>query len=170
MSSQSALASTVTNAIDAFNRKEGEIASLLIIPLTVVVIYEVIMRYIFDAPTIWGFELTTFLYGVHYMLGLSYTQVYGGHVKVDVVISRFSSRTQAGINIFTSLVFFMPVMTALTIWSFKYGITSTMGLEHDSTSWAPPIYPLKLIMAISFFFLLLQGIGDLIKNIRALKA
>jgi TRAP-type mannitol/chloroaromatic compound transport system permease small subunit len=169
MSSQSTLASTVTNAIDAFNRKEGDIASLLIVPLTVVVIFEVIMRYIFDAPTIWAFELTTFLYGIHYMLGLAYTQVYGGHVKVDVVTSRFSSRTQAGINIFTSLVFFLPVMIALTIWSFKYGITSTIELEHDSTSWAPAIYPVKLIMAISFLFLLLQGIGDLIKNIRALK-
>jgi TRAP-type mannitol/chloroaromatic compound transport system permease small subunit len=169
-SPQSTLLDVVPYGISAFNRKGGEIAALLIIPLTAVVIYEVIMRYVFDAPTIWGFELTTFLYGIHYMLGLAYTQVYGGHVKVDVITTRFSSKTQATINIFTSLVIFMPVMTALTIWSFKYAIASTELLERNSTSWAPPIYPFKLIMAISFLFLLLQGISDLLQNIKALKA
>jgi TRAP-type mannitol/chloroaromatic compound transport system permease small subunit len=169
MSPQSTLLDVVPNGISTFNRKGGEIAALLIIPLTVVVIYEVIMRYVFDAPTIWGFELTTFVYGVHYMLGLAYTQAYGGHVKVDVVTTRFPSKKQAAINIFTSLVIFMPVMTALTIWSFKYAIASTAELERNSTSWAPPIYPFKLIMAISFLFLLLQGISDLLQNIKALK-
>jgi TRAP-type mannitol/chloroaromatic compound transport system permease small subunit len=170
MSSQSTLLDVIPERIDAFSRKEGEIASLLMIPLTLVVIYEVIMRYVFDAPTIWGFELTTLLYGIHYMLGLAYTQVHGGHVKVDVVLARFPGRTQAVVNIFTSIVIFLPVMTALTIWSFKYAFTSFAGLEHSSTSWAPPIYPFKFIMAVSFLFLLIQGISDLLKNIKALKA
>jgi len=70
----------ISSAIDSFNRKEGEWCALLIIPLTLVVIYEVIMRYVFDAPTIWGFEATTFIYGVHFMLGLAYTDVTDGNV------------------------------------------------------------------------------------------
>ena len=47
----------------------AKVSSLLVLPLLLVVIYEVIMRYVFNAPTIWGFEATTFLYGIHYMLG-----------------------------------------------------------------------------------------------------
>jgi TRAP-type mannitol/chloroaromatic compound transport system permease small subunit len=169
-SSKSILFDIIPKGIDAFSRKEGEIGALLIVPLTVVVIYEVIMRYVFDAPTIWGFELTAFLYGIHYMLGLSYTQVHGGHVKVDVLITRFSTRTQAIINIITNLGIFIPVMSLLTIWSFKYAYTSTVELEHNSTSWAPPIYPLKIIMALSFLFLFIQGVSDLLKEIRTLRA
>jgi TRAP-type mannitol/chloroaromatic compound transport system permease small subunit len=169
-SSRSNLLDLIPKGIDTFNRKEGEIGALLIVPLTIVVIYEVIMRYIFDAPTIWGFELTTFLYGIHYMLGLSYTQVHGGHVKVDVLTTRFSTRTQAIINIITNLGIFLPVFSLLTIWSFKYAYTSTVELEHNSTSWGPPIYPIKIIMALSFLFLFIQGVSELLKDIRSLRA
>ena len=93
--------STISNAIDRFNDKEGEITSMLIYPLLVIVIYEVFMRYVFNAPTSWGFEATTFLYGVHYMFGLAYTDVHDGHVKVDIFTARMSKRLQAIIGIFT---------------------------------------------------------------------
>jgi TRAP-type mannitol/chloroaromatic compound transport system permease small subunit len=160
----------ISAAIDVFNRKEGEWSSLLIIPLTVVVIYEVIMRYVFNAPTVWGFEATTFIYGVHFMLGLAYTAVCDGHVKVDIFTSRAKSRTQAILVILTNLVIFLPVFTCMTIWSWKYAITSTLEHELNSTSWAPPIWPFKLIMAIAFSFLLIQGISTVLKSINSLRS
>jgi TRAP-type mannitol/chloroaromatic compound transport system permease small subunit len=160
----------ISSAIDVFNRKQGEWTSLLIIPLTVVVIFEVIMRYVFNAPTVWGFEATTFLYGVHFMLGLAYTAVCDGHVKVDIFTSRAKSRTQAILVILTNLVIFLPVFTCMTIWSWKYAITSTSQLELNSTSWAPPIWPFKLIMAIAFSFLLIQGISTVLKAINSLRS
>jgi TRAP-type mannitol/chloroaromatic compound transport system permease small subunit len=69
---------------------------LLALPLLVVVVYEVVMRYAFNAPTTWGFEATTFLYGVHYMLGLAYCDVYGGHVRVDIFTSRMPQKASGG--------------------------------------------------------------------------
>lgn len=162
--------SAISRAIDAFNKKEGEVASLLALPLLVVVIYEVFMRYAFNAPTTWGFEATTFLYGIHYMFGYAYTDVLDGHVKVDIFTARMSPRAQAILGIITNVVIFLPVMTCLTIWCFKFGITSLKGLEVNSTSWAPPIYPFKLIMAVCFLFLLLQGISNLIKHVQTLSA
>jgi TRAP-type mannitol/chloroaromatic compound transport system permease small subunit len=160
----------ISSAIDAFNRKEGEWSALLIIPLTIVVIYEVIMRYVFNAPTVWGFEATTFIYGVHFMLGLAYTAVHDGHVKVDIFTSRAKSRTQVVLVILTNLVIFLPVFTCMTIWSWKYAITSTLQHELNSTSWAPPIWPFKLIMAIAFSFLLIQGISTVLKAIDSLRS
>jgi TRAP-type mannitol/chloroaromatic compound transport system permease small subunit len=128
----------ISSAIDAFSRKEGEWSALLIIPLTIIVIYEVIMRYVFDAPTIWGFEATTFIYGVHFMLGLAYTHVTDGHVKVDIFTGRAKPRTQAVLAILTNLFIFLPVFTCMTIWAWKFAITSTVQHELNSTSWAPP--------------------------------
>ncbi len=159
---------TIQKTIESFSNKQGEWTSLLIIPLLIVVIYEVCMRYLFNAPTIWGFETTTFLYGMHYMFGLSYTDVTGGHVKVDIFTSRASSKVQTILSILTTLVMFLPVMLCMTIWSFKFALTSIEGLELNSTSWAPPIYPFKSIMALTFLFLLLQGIANLIRDIRVL--
>ncbi len=159
----------IAKAIDTFSEKQGNISALLGIPLLLVVIYEVIMRYVFDAPTTWGFELTTFIYGVHYMLGLSYSDVLGGHVKVDIFTSRLSRRGQALMGVLTGAVFFFPVMVPLTIWSWKYAWVSTLRHELNSTSWAPPIYPIKSLMALAFTFLLLQGIANILQNIQVLR-
>ncbi len=159
----------LSKAIDGYSQKQGEATSLLALPLLVVVLYEVFMRYLFNAPTIWGFEVTTFLYGIHYMFGLSYTDVTGGHVKVDIFSSRASRKTQAGLNIFSTLVFFLPVMTCLTIWSIKFAQTSVAGGELNSTSWAPAIWPFKIIMAFTLLVLVLQGVSNLIREIQVLR-
>lgn len=159
----------VSNAIDTFNIKQGEFSALLALPLLLVVVYEVVMRYAFNAPTTWGFEATTFLYGIHYMLGLAYCDVLGGHVKVDIFTARLPQKPQGVIGIATNLAFFMPVMVLMTIASWKYALTSIAGRELNATSWAPPIYPIKTLMAIAFSFLLIQGFSNLIHNIRVLQ-
>ncbi len=159
----------LSNAIDTFNIKQGEVSSLLVLPLLGVVVYEVVMRYAFNAPTTWGFEMTTFLYGIHYMLGLAYCDVLSGHVRVDIFTSRLPSRTQAVFGVVTNLLFFMPVMIYLTIASWKYALTSIAGRELNPTSWAPPIYPIKTLMAVAITFLLIQGVSNLIHNFRVLQ-
>ncbi len=160
--------SKLADGIDRLNLWQGKITSMLIIPLLLVVLYEVFMRYGFNSPTIWGFEATAFLYGMHYMFGLAYTDVKKGHVQVDIFTSLAPKKIQAAISALTTLVFFLPVMTCMTIWSTKFAIYSVQGLEKNSTSWAPPIYPFKMIMALCFFLLLLQGVSNLIRDLQAL--
>lgn len=160
---------SVSENLERLTKKEGELASFLIYPLLIIVVYEVFMRYVFNSPTTWGFEATTFLYGLHYMFGFAYTDVHDGHVKVDIFTARASEKTQTLIRIITNLIFFMPVMIFMTLWSFKFAYISTMGLEVNSTSWAPPIWPLKILMAFCFLFLLLQGIANLLKDINLFK-
>ena len=160
---------SVSKHLEQISRKEGEITSFIIYPLLAVVAFEVFMRYAFNSPTNWGFEATTFLYGLHYMFGLAYTDVYDGHVRVDIFTALTSQKTQARIKIITNLAFFMPVMIFMTLWSAKFAYVSFQGLEVNSTSWAPPIWPLKILMALCFLFLLLQGIANLIKDINSLK-
>ena len=160
--------SKLAKGIDTFSTKQGEITSMLILPLLGVVIYEVIMRYGFNAPTTWGFEATAFLYGMHYMFGISYTDVKKGHVQVDIFTSLAPKKVQAAISTLTTIIFFMPVMIFMTWAAGKFAWTSVIQLEHNSTSWAPPIYPFKVVMAICFLFLLLQGISNLIHDLQTL--
>lgn len=158
--------SKIAKGIDTFSTKQGEFTSMLIIPLLGVVMYEVLMRYGFNAPTVWGFEMTGFLYGMHYMFGLSYTDVRKGHVRVDIFTSMASKKGQAVVSALTTLVFFMPVMVCMTIASYKYAYSSVEVLERNSTSWAPSIWPIKIVMALCFLFLLLQGIANLIHDLQ----
>jgi TRAP-type mannitol/chloroaromatic compound transport system permease small subunit len=161
---------SISNRLTAFSQKEGEVASLLVYPLLFVVVYEVFMRYVFNSPTTWGFEATTFLYGLHFMFGNAYTDVNDAHVKVDIFTAMMSGKRQTIIKIVSNIVFFMPVMGCLTIWSFIFAYNSTMGQEVNPTSWAPPIWPLKILMAVCFLFLLLQGVANLLNDINRLKS
>jgi len=160
--------SKLAKGIDTFTTKQGEITSMLILPLLGVVIYEVIMRYGFNAPTTWGFEATAFLYGMHYMFGISYTDVKKGHVQVDIFSSLAPKKVRAALGALTTLILFLPVMICMTVSASKFAISSVEGLERNSTSWAPIIYPFKIIMALCFAMLLLQGISNLIKDLQVL--
>lgn len=146
----------------------GEWTSLLILPLLFVVIFEVIMRYVFNAPTIWAFEMTSFLYGMHFMFGIAYTDVTKGHVRVDIFLIRASKKRQALLNIITNLIMFLPVFVCLVIWTSGFAYTSVIGQEKNWTSWAPYIYPFKVIMALTIFFTLLQGVSNLIRDLKIL--
>lgn len=156
---------TTANSITQFNRKAGEWFSLLMLPMLFVAVYEVFMRYVFNAPTIWGFELTIIIYGIHFILGYSYTDAYDGHVRVDVFSNRLRPRNKAILEIITLLVIFFPFMTLMTIFAAKFALLSTSMRELASTSWAPPIWPVKLLMFVGFVLLWLQGLSNLLRNL-----
>ena len=155
---------TFDSMICQVNEKIGSVGALLILPMIAVIIYEVAMRYIFAAPTSWAFEVTTFIYGVHYILGISYTQLHKGHVAIDIFEARLPTKKRAILSIITSLVIFFPTFTCMTFFSWRYALDSWKNWEHLSTSWAPPIYPYKTLMAIGFSLLLIQMIAKLIQD------
>jgi TRAP-type mannitol/chloroaromatic compound transport system permease small subunit len=154
--------------INSLNEKVGLYNSFLTIPLVMVVVYEVIMRYAFNSPTVWAFEATTLIYGTHFMLGLAFTHKHDGHVAIDVVESRLAPKSRTILRIITNLVFFIPTVGMLATWSVIYAATSWQNWENASTSWAPPLYPFKTIMAIGFILLFLQGIAKLLADFRTL--
>jgi TRAP-type mannitol/chloroaromatic compound transport system permease small subunit len=158
----------IIRGIDFLVEKQGQLTSFLIVPLLFIVLYEVLMRYAFNAPTVWGFEATAFAYGLHYMLGLSFMEHAEGHVRVDIVTSRFSPKTQAVIMILGYLFIFMPVYVLMTWGAIKFAHTATITNELNSTSWAPRIWPYKILMALSFLLLVVQGLSTMLKNLQNL--
>lgn len=159
----------IDGAIDALNEKIGYYGSLLVLPLIGVVCWEVLMRYGFDAPTSWAFELTVFLYGVHYSLALAFAHKHNTHVSIDVFEARLQERPRTKLRIITNLGLFIPTIGLLTYYSCALALTSWQQWEHASSSWAPAVYPYKTLMAIGFVLFLLQGVAKLIQDIRSLK-
>lgn len=160
----------IARAIDALNEKTGLYSSYLILPLIGAVIYEVFMRYVFNAPTSWGFEMTTFLYGMHYMLGLGDAHRTNTHVCIDIFESKMRPKNRTILRIITNLVLFMPVMGCMAIWSIKYAITSWAMFEHASSSWSPAVYPYKTVMAVGFVLFFLAGVAKLLQDFNSLRS
>ena len=161
---------TISRAIDALNEKIGLYSSYLVLPLIGVVVYEVFMRYAFNAPTSWAFEMTVFVYGVHFMLALGDTHRANGHVQIDIFESRLKPMNRTRLRIITNLFLFIPTMGCMMIWSVKYAITSWSMFEHASSSWAPAIYPYKTIMAIGFVLFFLAGVSKLLQDFSTLRS
>jgi TRAP-type mannitol/chloroaromatic compound transport system permease small subunit len=159
----------VIKSIDTFQDWFGFFVSLLIIPMTGVVVYEVMMRYVFHSPTTWGFELTTFIYGLHFTLGLGYTLLHNGHVKVDVFVTMMNKKKQHVVALLTTLVMLLPTFVMLSLSCIDFAWTSIRNLEHSWTSWGPPIYPLKSLMALGIMLFVLQGVSSLLKDVQYLR-
>lgn len=155
----------ISRRIDNFIKAEGNLTSHLIIPLLFVVVYEVFNRYVLNAPTVWAFEVTMFIYGMHYMFGISYMDHFDGHVKVDVFVARLPFKARKAVKIFSFLVISLPVTLGVFWWTALFAYQSTIDLEVNWTSFAPPIWPFKIVVSVGFLLLFIQGISNLLKTI-----
>lgn len=156
---------SLTRLIDRIVDKQAEFFSLAMVVLVLLMCYEVVRRYFFNAPTIWGLELTTFIFGVHFVMGFSYTELYDGHVRVDIFSSKLPPKAQQLIHIVLTLCITLPLVALLGVWAWDNAATSTRLAEKLSSAWAPPIWPVKLLMALGFTLLFLQVLSNLIKRI-----
>lgn len=127
-------------------------------------VYEVAMRYFFNNPTKWVWETNGFLLCVYVALGGGYTLLIRGHVKVDLVYDRLSTRTKSIVDLVSSLFMFV-FLGLLLVQGFKMGLFSLHILEHSPTIFRPPIYPFKLILVFGIFLFLLQGVANFVRNI-----
>jgi TRAP-type mannitol/chloroaromatic compound transport system permease small subunit len=156
---------TLLHIMDSISEWSGRIFVWLIIPLTVVVLYEVISRRFFGSPHIWATEVTNFIYGPHFMLVAAYTLLYKSHVSIDIIYGRFSPRTRGILDIFTYLVFFFPFCTIVFYQGIVFAQTS-WSIGETSESAALRIVPLiKTVIPVTFGLILIQGLANFIRGI-----
>ena len=159
---------TLLKGFDWVSEWTGRIFVWLIIPLTVLVVFEVISRRVFNAPHIWATEVTNYIYGPHFMLVAAFTLLYKSHVSIDIIYGRFSPRTRGILDIITYLVFFFPFCIIVFHQGIVFAQTS-WSIGETSESAALRIVPLiKSVIPFSFGLLLLQGLANFIRSIMQL--
>jgi TRAP-type mannitol/chloroaromatic compound transport system permease small subunit len=129
-----------------------------------------VARHFFSAPTIWAFDVTYMLYGAHFMLGTAYTLMRIGHVRTDMLYQNWSVRRQAWVDGIGYLFLFFPAM----IFLFRYGGQEAwhswqIGETSDASPWRPIVYPFKAVIPVTAVLLLVQGIGELMKSVYAIR-
>ena len=153
--------------VGKLNEWTGKVFSFYLAFLTAVLVYEVVSRYIFNAPTIWAHEAGGLLFLVGSMLGGGYCLLLEAHVRVDVLYSRFSPRVQAITNIV-----FTPAMLLICyvlLWYGWKGALSSVGYrETSSTLWAPPLYHVKVLVAVGVVLFTLQVLAKIIRDVHTI--
>jgi TRAP-type mannitol/chloroaromatic compound transport system permease small subunit len=156
------------NVIDKFTDTTGTWIAWLNVPLVAVVAYEVALRYLFNAPTIWSFDMTYMLYGTIFMLGAAYALHKGAHIRTDFFFEKWSIRTKGVIDSVAYLVFFFPsiVIFGWVGWTeawYSLGIMETS----EQTPWRPILWPFKMVVPLACLLLVIQGVSETIKSLYA---
>jgi len=153
----------VVRIIDTTSEWTGKMVSFLIVFAMLVLLYEIVSRYVFHAPTLWAHEVSHHFYGAHFMLGAAYALLHQMHVRTDVIVGRLSPRAQAVVASIASLVFFYFI--GLLLWNGGLmAWTSILRNEHVTSVFRSPLWPAKLTIPIGAFLLFMQGIADFIRN------
>ena len=154
--------------IDKFTDTTGVWVAWLNMPLVLAVAYEVIARYVFNAPTIWSFDVTYMLYGTIFMLGAAYALLKGAHIRTDFFYEKWSDRTRGMVDSISYIVFFFPsIIMLLAASGSEAWYAFTINETSEQTPWRPILWPFKAVVPLTCVLLLLQGVSELIKSFYA---
>ena len=129
-------------------------------------VYEVIMAYVFNAPTLWNFDFSMQMYGAILMMSGAYCLATESHVRGDVIYRLFKPRTQGWIDLTLYFIFFFPGVLALTFYGYDY---AALAWKIKETSWSSPaqiqIYMVKALIPAAGVTLIIQGISEVFRSI-----
>lgn len=129
-----------------------------------ILIYEVSMRYVFNAPTIWVYELCGIFYGVFFLLGGAYAELYGAHIRVDFFYAKYSTRTKAVVSLLAQGLFYLFV-GALMVVGAQGTWDSIIHMDHTDSLWGPPVWPKKLFVFLGALFFILQMFTNTVSDL-----
>lgn len=163
--SPSLFALRLVAAIDKTNSFFGKGVALLILPMMFALVYEVVARYFFDAPTIWAGDVALILYGIYFMMASPYCLKMGGHIRTDFLYSHWSIKTKGLVDTITYILLYFPVHALFLEIACKYFYKSFFQNETMiSSPWMPIVWPMKLAIPVSIFLMLLQGVSEVTKS------
>ncbi len=150
--------------VEAVNRVVGRGAMYLIVVMVGILIYSAVMRNGFNRPPLWTVEMGQFLLVAYYMLGGAWTLQLDSHVRMDLLYDRWSLRGRAFADSITAvcLIGYLLVMLwgglSSTAYALEYG-------QRASSAWRPPLAPIKIIMTLGIFMMLLQALAFFFRDL-----
>jgi len=156
--------------IDQLSKTVGHAFAWCIVILTLGTCYEVVVRYVFDDPTSWAFDMSYIMYGAVFYMAGAYTLSRGGHVRADMFYRLLSPKRQAAIELTLYVLFFFPGILALVVAGGAYGFESMRLREVSVNSPAGvPIWPLKMMIQFGAGLIALQGFAEVLRCLVCLR-
>ncbi len=160
----------VIRTIDSTNEKIGALSSWLVIALIVIILIEVIARYVFNSPTSWAFDSMRLIGGAVIVLGWAYAQLHSSHIRVDIFYSYLPVRWKALVDILGSVLFFFPLFGALTWLVISHTIKGFIktGQLLPLQSWYSPSSLYGVVFMIGLCLTCLQFAAQLARDVYTL--
>ena len=150
--------------VEAVNYRVGRFALYLIFLMIGILIVSAASRSFFNIPFSWAIELAQFTLAAYYLLGGAYTLQNNAHVRMDLLYERWSVKKRAFADSITAfcLIFYLGVLLyggySSTSYALQYG-------QKNYSAWAPYMSPIKIIMTVGIFLMLLQAIAQFFRDL-----
>ena len=156
----------VIGVIDAINNHWGVFVGFFVIPIALVMFYEVIARYIFNSPTVWANQLAQLIFGGFIVMGGAYALLYNAHTRMDLVFTHLpNDRVRAIVDLVTSSLFFF-FCGLLLYYSLPHCWNLAItGARVHSLLWHVVVWPTYLCLPLAVFLLLLQGLAKFVRDL-----
>lgn len=149
--------------IDKANDKVGQVVYLVLIPLTVVTMTEVIARYVFNSPTMWAWDVNLQAFGIVILLSGGYVLLHGRHVRIEALTPYIPQTARLVIELLAMLLIMW--VAAILIWQGTIaGWDAFVARETTSSTWAPPIFHIKMLFPVAGLLLLSQSLANFIRT------
>ncbi len=151
--------------IDALNEKIGLAISWALLAAVLICSGNALVRYLMNTSSNAWLEIQWYLFGAIFLLASSYTLKRNEHVRIDVIVGRFSKRTQVWVDIFGFVFFLLPATLLILYFAVPFAMESIRNQEVSSNAGGLILWPAKVLIPIGFLLLTLQGVSELIKRI-----
>lgn len=155
---------SLSRLIDKFNELVGRWVAWLVLAAVLISAGNAIVRKVFSNSSNAFLEVQWYLFAAVFMLAAGYTLMRQEHVRIDVVLHRFSKRTQIAIDIFGILFFLMPFVAVVMYMSVPLVISAYNSGEMSSNAGGLIRWPVYAMLPLGLLFLGIQGISELIKR------
>ena len=159
----------LSRGVDWLNSLIGKYVIWLILASTVISGVNAVVRKAFNYSSNGFLEVQWYLFAAAFLLAAGYTLLQGEHVKVDVVVSRLSKRTQIWIDVFGFIFFLTPVCLVILWYGIPFFIQGYTSNEMSSNAGGLLRWPVYLMMPLGFGLLMLQGFSEAIKRLAFLQ-
>lgn len=151
--------------IDFINEKVGKAVTWLVLFAVLISAGNAMVRYGLNTSSNAWLEVQWYAFAAIFLLASPYTLLRNEHIRIDVIIGKFSRRTQTWVDVFGTMFFLLP-MTLVIMWlSFPMVLDSFNRMEQSSDAGGLIRWPVKVLIPIGFFLLSAQGISELLKRI-----
>ena len=158
-----------SSGVDRLNTWLSKYVIWLILAATLVSAINALVRKIFNTSSNAFLEIQWYFFAASFLLAAGYTLLNNEHVKIDVIYSRFSRRTQTLIDIFGFSVFLLPMCTAILWFGFPFFLKGFISNEMSSNAGGLIRWPVYAMLPLGFGLLWLQGLSELIKRVAFLQ-
>lgn len=154
--------------VDYISTKVGRIAMYTIFLMIGVLLLGAITRNILNMPLSWTVEMAQFIITGYYIMGGAYSMQLREHVRMDLLYDSWSDLTKAKVDVCTNffLLFYLVTLFIGSISSTMYAIEYG---QRNFSQWNPSMIPIKIIMVLGIFLMILQTISMFFKDLAKAK-